>query len=483
MTGSEQPLSGIRVLDLSGPIGAYAGHLLTGLGADVLLVEPPDGDPLRHTPPLRRGRGLAFAYYHGGQRSLALDTTQDAAVPALTALAHDADVLLVSPSAPRPLAGYDEATTSLSWTPDDAIVCAITPFGLTGPRRRWRSSPFVSHAMSGDMHRVGPPEGPPVAAPGRICWDEAGAHAVVCVLAALLARAEVGGQLIDLSVHDVLCAKDFQLETYSVTGKAVGGRSVGVGYPPTGTWRCADGQIDIGAHQRTHWDAFLEMLGGPDELQAPALADVMVRREIFDGLSDTIATLLAAERREDLVRRGQAAGLPSAVRNTPSEFVHDAQLAARRFFISVDDADLGPLRLPGAPVVSSPAMFRPGGPAPGPGASGNEWARGAARRPVRTCKAPQRRSGVELRRLHRRQRHGSCARRARRRRREDRAVRTPRGAAHRGLCVRPGREGTVGRDQHRAVRGPHSGVRSLSLDMHTGLGRDLFRRLAARRTS
>jgi len=366
MSDAQQPLTGIRVLDLSGPIGAYASRLLTGLGADVLLVEPPGGDPLRQAPPERDGvhPGLLFSYYHGGQRSVVLDAADDSASPALADLAHDCDVVLVSPSPQRPLAGYDTAARTLSWAADETIVCAITPFGLTGPYRNWRSSPLVSHAMCGDMHRAGPPEGPPVTLPGRISWDEAGAHAIICVLAALLARAEVGGQLIDLSVHDVLCAKDFHFETYDVNGKAVGGRLVGVGYPPTGTWQCADGAIDVGAHQASHWGAFLDMLGHPEELAAPALADALVRREIFDGLIDTIAPLLAREAREPLVERGQAAGLPCATSNTPAQFIEDAQLAARGFFVTADDPEHGRIRLPGRPVASSLTMFRCDRPAP-----------------------------------------------------------------------------------------------------------------------
>ena len=308
MSDAQQPLTGIRVLDLSGPIGAYASRLLTGLGADVLLVEPPGGDLLRQASPGGDGvhPGLLFSYYHGGQRSIVLDAADDSTSPELADLAHGCDVVLVSPSPRRPLAGYDAAARTLSWAADETIVCAITPFGLTGPYRNWRSSPFVSHAMCGDMHRAGPPEGPPVTLPGRISWDEAGAHATICVLAALLARAEVGGQLIDLSVHDVLCAKDFHFETYDVNGKPVGGRLVGVGYPPTGTWQCADGAIDVGAHQASHWGAFLDMLGHPEELAAPALADALVRRDIFDGLIDTIAPLLAREAREPLVERGSS---------------------------------------------------------------------------------------------------------------------------------------------------------------------------------
>ncbi|HEX5588129.1 MAG TPA: CoA transferase [Acidimicrobiia bacterium] len=366
MRGSVQPLGGIRVLDVSGPIGAYTSRLLTGLGADVVLVEAPGDGRVLDSARERdtKGAGALFAYYHGGQRSVVLDATEDTALGALQNLGHDADVILMSPSSTRPLVGFDAEARSLSWAGEDTIVCSISPFGLTGPYRHWRSTPFVSYAMSGDMYRAGPPEGPPLRVPARIAWDEAGIHATVGVLAALLARDEVGGQLIDVSVHDVLCAKDFRFETYSVNGQSPGGRLVGVGYPPTGTWTCADGVIDVAAHQASHWGAFLDMLDHPEELSAPALADALVRRDIFDGLVDTIAPLLAGAQSEVLVERGQRAGLPCARFNTPEQFVGDTQLAARRFFVTVDDPELGPLRLPGAAVDTSPPMFRHDRPAP-----------------------------------------------------------------------------------------------------------------------
>jgi crotonobetainyl-CoA:carnitine CoA-transferase CaiB-like acyl-CoA transferase len=366
------PLAGIRVLDASGPIGAYASRLLTLLGADVVCVEPRHGDALRSSPPfLPDGRaGMAYAYYHGGQRSLVLDDASDDAARALGLAAETADVVLVAPAS-RPVPGYDERSRSFAWTPDDAIVCAITPFGLTGPYRWWRATPLVSFAMSGGMIRIGPPEGPPVAEPGRMAWDEAGTHAVLCILAALLARVDAGGQLIDLAVHDVLSAKDFHVETYSVSGQTVGGRDVPVGYPPTGTWACADGSIEIAAHQAAHWDAFLETLGHPEDLSDPSLADVLVRREVFDGLIEVIDRILAGERREELVHRGQLAGLPCAVCNTPGEFLRDAQLTARHSLVRVRDADLGEITMPGTPVVTSPPLFRCDHPAPRIGEGGD----------------------------------------------------------------------------------------------------------------
>ena len=91
-------LDGIRVLDLSGPIGAYCTRLLADLGADVVLVEPPDGDPLRWTPPFRGDdphASLAFAYYHASKRAIVIDEGDRSR---LARLGADADVVVVSPS-------------------------------------------------------------------------------------------------------------------------------------------------------------------------------------------------------------------------------------------------------------------------------------------------------------------------------------------------------------------------------------------------
>jgi crotonobetainyl-CoA:carnitine CoA-transferase CaiB-like acyl-CoA transferase len=99
------------------------------------------------------------------------------------------------------------------------------------------------------------------------------------------------------------------------------------------------------------------MLDHPAELSDPSLADVLVRREIFDGLQEVIAALLADRSRADLLERGQAAGLPCAVMHTPAEFVADEQLDARDYFVTLVAADGSAVRMPGAPFRSSPALF------------------------------------------------------------------------------------------------------------------------------
>ena len=351
-------LDGVRVLDLSGPIGAYCTRLLADLGADVVLVEPADGDPLRRLPPFRGDdpdASLVFAYYHASKRTVVVDEDDRSA---LARLGAGADVVVVSPSPESPLPGWDPAALTVAWAPL-AIVCAITPFGLTGPNAGWRATPMISYAMSGYMSRVGPVEGPPVTIPGRHCWDEAGAHAAVAVLAALRAGGTVGPQGIDLSVHEILTSKDFVLEEYDAVGLDPLGRLVGVGWPPSGTYECADGPFSVAAHQVRHWDAFLEMLEQPTELIDPALQDPLVRRERYLELGATIAELVRDRSREDLVARGQAAGLPCGILHRPTGFVTDRQLVSRCTFVPTPTPwGEVPMPVAGAGFRATPSLVR-----------------------------------------------------------------------------------------------------------------------------
>src|ERR1700730_2089433 len=132
---------------MSGPIGAYCTRLLADLGADVVLVESPHGDPLRRDPPFaddERDASLVFSYYHASKRSVVVDPSDDGT---LAELGATADVVVVSPSPRSPLPGWDPATLRVAWAPN-AIVCALTPFGLTGPNAAWRATPMISYAMS-----------------------------------------------------------------------------------------------------------------------------------------------------------------------------------------------------------------------------------------------------------------------------------------------------------------------------------------------
>jgi crotonobetainyl-CoA:carnitine CoA-transferase CaiB-like acyl-CoA transferase len=282
----------------------------------------------------------------------------------LEALGAAADIIVASPTLRTPVAGFDRDTGNVQWTAPEAIVASITPFGLVGPMRDLRATPFVSFAMGGGMHWTGDRDGPPLAAPGQLAWDEAGIHVAFGIVSALFGHGRFGGQTLDFAVHDLAASKDFLIERFDVGAINEWGRSVEVGIPPSGRWECRDGLLRISAHQGHHWKAFLTMMDHPDELSEPSLADPQIRREIFDGLQEVIARLVKDRSRDELVKKGQAAGLPCAPVNDPGDFVRDEQPLARELFVNVGETGEKPVRIPWRWCHSNPPMVRLRRPAP-----------------------------------------------------------------------------------------------------------------------
>lgn len=363
------PLHGARVLDLSGRIGAYCTKVLADLGADVLEVELPRGDRLRHVPPRRDGcdgpeAGLLFAYYHHNKRGITLDFEREDAVPILAELARSRDVVVASPcGGGTGLAGFVAAPPSLSWIHAGVLTCFITPYGLTGPCRDWKATPFTSFAMSGLMYPAGPVEGPPQAMPGQPLYDESGLWAAFIVQAVLRSPGALRGQVIDHSVHEVALFKQLGQDAYGTTAR-IKSRQTNFAAPPSGIWRCADGLVDIAVHTVDHWQSFVELLGRPEILTDPIYEDRGMRVQLFDLLTDVITKLLAALPADEFVRAAQAAGLACTVSQTPAEFISSEQVHARGFLTRSVRAGTGAVDLPGAPFVSSPSLMAFRRPAP-----------------------------------------------------------------------------------------------------------------------
>ncbi len=376
------PLGGVRVLDLSGQLGSYCGRLLADLGADVVKVELPGGDVLRHTPPYAGDhagteRSLSFAYYHANKRGVVLDYRDPTTAAQLSQLGANADVVIVTPTAREPVTGFDPASGQLSWAGPAAVLCSITPFGLTGPYRTWRATHLTSHAMSGLMYIQGPVDGPPVVVPGQQLYDHVGTHAAIAILTALRARPSAGGQLIDMSAHEVLAGSCFEVYGYTNSAQVTRRGTRPEVSSGNGIWQCADGAIEFVASTDKHWFALVELLGRPAELSDPAWAHPGVRQPHDHKIVEIMRPLIARLSREDFVTRGQQLGLPCALVNTVGQFVLDPQPRSRNYFVPGQLAELGEYELPGPPFRSSrPLLAQYRRPAPRLGA---EDARAVAR--------------------------------------------------------------------------------------------------------
>ena len=372
------PLDGIRVLDLSGPVGSYGGRLLADAGADVVKVELPAGDELRRQGPFAGRtpgpeRSLAFAYYHANKRGIVLDYRSPEALGMLAELGASADVVLLTP----PVAGLHPDSRELSWAASDAVVCAITPFGLTGPYRSWRATHLTSCALGGGMYQYGQPEGPPLVLPGRQLYDHAGTHAAIAVLAALRARPAVGGQFIDLSAHEVMGSSLYELHRYTNFQDIM--RRRGSYAAVGGMWPCRDGLVEFTASTEKQWAGFVRLLGSPPELSDPAFADPAVRQQRAEEIMAVVGPAILAMSREEFVGRGQQLSVPCSLVNTVGQFAQDPQLRSRGFFVRQPLAGLGEFDVPGQPFLSEqPLLAQYRRPAPrlgehDPAAIAREW--------------------------------------------------------------------------------------------------------------
>lgn len=244
-------LSGLRVLDLSDETGHLAGKILGDMGADVLKVEPPGGDPLRHRGPFLgdredRERSLAWLALNTSKRSIVLDLAGGSGRARLRDLAREADVLLET-FAPGTLEGWGLGFASLRADNPGLVYCAITPFGQQGPRAGMRARDLVAVAMGGNAVMTGRPDGPPLRCSLPTAYYHVAPEAALGVAMALWARERSGrGQLVDVSLQET------QLGTlitgagrYAHTGR-LERRAGGMLGGTREIWRAKDGWVSFG---------------------------------------------------------------------------------------------------------------------------------------------------------------------------------------------------------------------------------------------
>ena len=159
-------LDGVRVLDLTSEMGWYAGKLLADLGADVIKVEPPGGDPSRGRAPFWQGQpgretSLRFWYFNTNKRSVTLDLGQFDGRWLFQELVKTADIVLESWTATE-RAGLSELGLSSSEALEaqpSLVWVSITGFGLDGPKSGWQVTDLIAQAASGIATLAGYPDG------------------------------------------------------------------------------------------------------------------------------------------------------------------------------------------------------------------------------------------------------------------------------------------------------------------------------------
>ncbi len=326
-------LDGIVVLDLTAAPGAMAGRMLADLGADVVRPEPPTGDPLRAEP-------HRYAAWTHRTRVVLVAGVDD---PVLGELLAEADVVLDTPYEPG-------AWTIDPATAPHAVWVSLTPFGLTGPRSRWRASDLGVMAASGNMYCTGDPDRAPVR-----CSEPSGyAHAAAeTAFATLTGLASGRPQRIDVSMQEVIAVANMATPaTFPRTGFRGVRRGANIGKTRE-IWPTHDGFVSFGLRGGKARLASLLALTGLVDTETLRSVDW----EAFSPNTTADETLVAIERdvAQFFLRHTMAelydiaceTNLMLAPINSPKEILASAQLDARRFF----ETDVDGIRLPASFVT------------------------------------------------------------------------------------------------------------------------------------
>lgn len=335
-------LSEVRVLELAGgsQAAAYCGLILARLGAGVVKLEPPTGDPARRQGPFPGGvpdteASAAFVYANRGKRGATLDLEHPAAARMLFRLLGPADVLL------EDLA--DERRNALGLSPRalegrDLIHVSFRPFGVAGDWARHRATALtVAHA--GGESFINPSgldqlDRPPLKLAGHTQEYDAGVAGAIAVLAALFEDGS-GYRYLDLSEQDVVASMIRpEIVTAFVTGvqetRATRVHEFG------GPMPCADGWVHVVIREAAQWDGLVKLMGEPEWAIDPQYRTRDARFRDGYELTEKMGAWLLTQPRHELMRRAQAIGVPITAVELPDDVLASEQLAGRGYFEPVE---------------------------------------------------------------------------------------------------------------------------------------------------
>jgi len=378
---SDGALSHLRVIELGDIPASYATRLLADLGADVIKVEPPGGDPNRLLPPFSGNiehpeRSLTFINANTNKRSIVLDLEDSSAdrqgFGQLLGSAH----LFVEAT---PL-GYLE---KLGFTDErlqkefsTLVIVSLTPFGRTGPYRNYKGNDAIANASGGFLYGQGDDRRGQCTAPSHLAYQVAACVGATLGLAGVRHARETGvGQRIDLSLQEALTfTNSSSVARYTLENRLErrpGARAYGGA--GTNIYLCKDGRyVHFTTNMPHMWKEFAQnwmtdsILAGP-EWENPRYRDAH-SEQVAKAFAEFIGQFTAAEFANEAQRRHLAA----APLNTIGEFVASEQLRSREWLQEIEHPVIGRYKAPGFPMRLSLTPMRVRRPAPLLGQHQNE---------------------------------------------------------------------------------------------------------------
>ncbi|MFJ6831203.1 CaiB/BaiF CoA transferase family protein [Streptomyces sp. NPDC091209] len=352
MTGHTEdgPLHGLRVLDLATLFaGPLAATMLGDFGAEVVKVEhPAQPDPSRGHGPSKDGIGLWWKLLGRNKRTITLDLSKRGGRATLLRLAAGADVIIEN-FRPGTLEKWDLGWEELSAANPRLVLARVTAFGQFGPYAHRPGFGTLAEAMSGFAAITGEPDAPPVLPPFGLADSIAGLATAYAVLTALTARDRTGeGQVIDMAIIEpILTVLGPQPIWYDQLGHVqprTGNRSAN--NAPRNTYRTADGSwVAVSTSAQSIAERVMRLVDRPDVIDEPWFATGADRALHADVLDGAVGAWIADRTRDEVLAAFEKAEAAIAPVQDVRDVMTDPQYQALDTVTTVDDPELGPLRM------------------------------------------------------------------------------------------------------------------------------------------
>lgn len=351
-------LDGIRVLDLTQyEAGPSCTQMLAWLGAEVIKIEPPAGEPGRIALSDKRGADAwFFLLLNSCKKGVTLNLKAERGRAMFEEMVKGADVVVenMGPGAMERLGLGYEALRRLN---PRIIAASVKGFGSGGPYAEYKSFEWIAQAMAGAMSMTGWPDGPPTKAIGGLADTGAGLHTAIGILAAIIQRQTTGvGQHIEVAQQDaVVNLLRVHLRDTYVDGKSVprqGNRSVNAA--PSNLYRCRpfgpNDYVFIHCASVEMWKTLTTIVGRPELGDDPRYADRRDRVQFIDEIDAMIEAWTEKRTKHEVTEILAGTGVPCGAVLDSSEVLSDPHLKARGMIVTLEHPTRGAYPMPANPV-------------------------------------------------------------------------------------------------------------------------------------
>ena len=369
MERANRPLAGVTVLDFGQVYqGPYASLLMAQAGADVIKIEPPQGEPLRRRAPPGKSTTFPIAMLNSNKRAITLNLKHERGRALLFRMAKKGDVLLEN-FAPGVMDRLGVGWSVLREINPRLIYASGSGYGLSGPDRDNLAMDLTIQAVSGLIAATGFADGPPVKAGPAVVDFLSGIHLYAAVVTALFERAQTGkGRLVEVAMQEAAYATlTSSLEAYWQSGKVpprTGNASHG--RVPINVYPTNDGYIAMNLAVEEHWHSLLKAMGREDLRDDPRFNSPAARLAHRGETDALIAAWTQTLGKMEIFAVAKRHRIPLAPVRDVNEVMHDPGMHERGFLAEIEHDEIGrvtvptsPLRFHGAdpvPLVPSPKL-------------------------------------------------------------------------------------------------------------------------------